>query len=311
MAKSKSITEILAEIADVEKPLAAETIYRLSDLNDEDLKIVQAQWGAIDVDRRRTLVHRLAETSETNFDMDFSAFTRLALTDLDDEVREAAIETTWNDESPDMATRLIAMASGDIAENVRAAAIAALGNFILLGELGKFDSQVARRAQNIALKLYNDETEAIDVRRRALEAVSNCSREGVSEMIEQAYEGDDQKLRASAIFAMGRSCDTKWSKIVLRELRSDDPELRFEATRAAGELEIKKSVPYLADILQEEDREIMEMAIWSLGEIGGNESRRLLEDMMERADETNDDDLAEAVDEALQMANLVGEDLDL
>jgi HEAT repeat protein len=308
---AKSISDILAEVADVEKPLAAESIYRLSSLNEEDLKTVQAKWGAIDVERRRTLVQRVAETSETNFDMDFTLFTRIALTDLDDEVRESAIESAWNDESPDMATRLMAMASGDIAENVRAAAIAALGNTILLGELGKFDSQVARRAENVALKLYNDPNESLEVRRRALEAIANSSREGVSEMIEDAYDADDTKFKASAIFAMGRSCDQKWSKTVLRELRSEDAELRFEATRSAGELEIKQAIPYLADILQEDDREIMEMAVWSLGEIGGPEARRLLEDMAERADELEDEDLVEAVDEALQMASLVGEDLDL
>src|SRR5258706_15878931 len=213
----KTFEDILRELSDVDHPLAAEAIYRVSDVDENGIKTLQTFWGKIPVDRRLTLIQRLNEAAETNFDMDFSAVTRVAMTDLDNEVREAAIEATWMDESPDMATRLIAMASGDIADNVRAAAASALGHFILQGELGKFDSAVARRAQNIAIKLYRDEAEDMNVRRRALEAIANSSREGVDDMIEEAYEDSDEKMRASAVFAMGRTCDQKWDNIILTE----------------------------------------------------------------------------------------------
>ena len=36
----------------------------------------------------------MVEAAETNFDLDFSRVTRLALTDLDDRVREIAVEAT-------------------------------------------------------------------------------------------------------------------------------------------------------------------------------------------------------------------------
>src|SRR5437762_2833390 len=108
---AKSFDDILNELVDIDKPLAAATIYRLSDLNSDDVKTLSTRWGAIDVDRRKTLIERLTEISETNFELDFSALARLAMTDLNDDVREAAIEATWADESVDMATRLIAMAS--------------------------------------------------------------------------------------------------------------------------------------------------------------------------------------------------------
>jgi len=306
---AKSLNDILIELGDTEQPISGETIYKMADLNADEYKQLQASWGGIPVERRRTLIERLVETSETNFDMNFGAVVRIALTDLDDQLREAAIEASWDDDSPDMATRLIAMASGDIAENVRAAAAGALGRFILLGELGKYDRDLARRAENIALKLYNDKNEKSAVRRRALESIANCSREGVDTMIDEAYTHRDPQMRASAVFAMGRSCDKHYGATVLKELTSDDPQMRYEATRAAGELEVRQAVPYLSDILLEKDREIMEMAVWSLGEIGGDEARRLLEDMMEHADEKRDDALAEAVEEALDAANLAGEDL--
>src|SRR5262249_15486005 len=100
-----------------------------------------------------------------------------------------------------------------------------------------------------------------------------------------------------------------WSKIVLRELHSDDPAMRYEAARTAGELELREAVPTLGKMLDEDDREVKEMAIWALGEIGGDRSRKLLENLMETADSEGDDSLTEAIEEALQSANLVGEGL--
>jgi HEAT repeat protein len=306
-----NFSDVLQELGSADQPLKADAIYGLSGLSEEDLKALQAAWGAIPVERRRSLVQRLSEAAETNFDMDFEGVTRLALTDLDDHVRAAAIETTWHDETTDMATRLIAMASGDISQDVRAAAVSALGRYILLGELGKFDPAVARRAENIAIKLYNDHNQDVNVRRRALEAIANCGREGVTQMIEQAYADKNKQMRASAIHAMGSSYDQHWANIVLREFASNDPELRYEAVRSAGELELRDAVPHLAEILHENDREIQEMAIWALGEIGGEDARDLLEAEMERADEQGDDSLAEAIEEALESANLASHNLAL
>ncbi len=300
---------LLVNLQDADHPLAAETIYGLSDLNTDDLKRLGAVWGGIPLERRRSLIHRLVEAAETNFDMDFGAVTRLALTDLDDEVRATAVEATWTDESPDMLRRLIGLASGDHAEGVRAAAVSALGQFILLGELGKYDPMLTRQAENVALKLYHNAAEAVDVRRRALEAIANCGREGVSEMIEESYQDGDARMRASALFAMGRSCDAKWSPVVLRELDSGDPEMRYEAARAAGELELRESVPQLARLLDGEDREVMEMAVWALGEIGGPQAQRLLDDLIEQAENAGDDALVEAIEEAMEAASLAGEDL--
>src|SRR5262245_43304928 len=176
---SKKFDEVLHTLGDDAQPLTAQAIYSLSDLNDDDLARLRAIWGAIPVERRRTLVHRLVDAAETNFDMDFNAASRLALTDLDDEIREAAVEATWTDDSPDMLRRLMTLASGDSSEGVRAAAASALGRFILEGELGHYDPDLTRQAENIAIKLYHDEAEDVEVRRRALEAIANSSRSGV------------------------------------------------------------------------------------------------------------------------------------
>jgi hypothetical protein len=57
------------------------------------------------------------------------------------------------------------------------------------------------------------------------------------------------------------------------------------------------------------DRETQEVAIWSLGEIGGREALRILSALADDAQKAEDDELIEAVDEAISSASLVGEDL--
>ncbi len=37
-------------------------------------------------------------------------------------------------------------------------------------------------------------------------------------MIRKAYYDDDASMRQSALFAMGRTADSRWSKLVLAEL---------------------------------------------------------------------------------------------
>src|SRR5258708_20575836 len=105
-------------------------------------------------------------------------------------------------------------------------------------------------------------------------------------------------MRASAVFAMGRSFDDKWAPTVLHELGSDEPQMRYEAARAVGELQLNDALPQLADMVADDDREIMEMAIWAFGEIGGDDARRLLEDVIERADESADGSIDHALEEA-------------
>jgi HEAT repeat protein len=132
----------------------------------------------------------------------------------------------------------------------------------------------------------------------------------VPELIQEAYEADDLKMRASAVHAMGRSYDQDWGEIILDELLNEEPEMRYEAARAAGELELEEAIPTLGQLLMDEDREVTENAIWALGEIGGDAARRLLEDVLERAEIMDDTELLEAIEEALDSSSLVGRDLE-
>jgi len=232
-----------------------------------------------------------------------------ALADPDADVRRIAVEGVLEDSSLDTVERVLALAQHDPFSEVRAAAVRALGQFVLQGELGKLPEAFNTRLQDAVLALYNNLDEDLDVRRRALEAIANCGREGVKEMIQEAYNMDELPMRVSAVYAMGRSCDAVWTQYILDELSSDDPELRFEAARAAGELELQKALPRLIELAYEDDREIQEAAIWSLGEIGGSTSRKVLSELAALAEDLGDEELADAVAEAQSMATMAGQDL--
>ncbi|MCZ7538601.1 MAG: HEAT repeat domain-containing protein [Anaerolineae bacterium] len=299
----------VALLRDPDASFTAEAIYMLSDLDGAYLAQFRALWGDMSVARRQALVTRLIETAEMNFELDFSAIVHPALDDPDATVRATAVEGVLEDSPRRVIERLMHLAQNDPTSAVRAAAARSLGQFVLLGELGKLPETLSARLQDLLFALYNDLGEDLDVRRRALEAISNCGHEGVAGLIREAYYADDLPLRASAIFAMGRSCDERWASRIMDELSSERPEMRYEAARAAGELELRPAVARLIELAYEDDREIQEIAIWALGEIGGKQANRALDRLAALAASQEDDELADAIAEAQSASSLAGEDL--
>jgi HEAT repeat protein len=184
---------------------------------------------------------------------------------------------------------------------VRAAAAIALGRFVYMGELEELDGQKALLAKEALLQTIRQGNEDLEVQRRAIEAIAYSSDPDVTQIIENAYYDDDERMQTSAIFAMGRSADPAWQQQVMTELDNPNTEMRFEAARACGELEISEAVPKLINLIEEDpDLEVQQMAIWALGRIGGNLAREALEICLESEVET----LAEAAEEAMDELNL-------
>ncbi len=287
--------------------ISATVFYGLSGLTAADLPQVEAVWDTLAADYRGKVMRRLVDVSEANFELDYRTIGLFVLNDPNAEVRHAAIDVLWEDQSLELMSHLIDHALRDEAFEVRAAAASALGRFILLGELGELPESETVRAQDAVITLLNNDQEQVEVRRRALEAIANCSHDIVEPAISQAYRSAEHQMQVSALFAMGRSCDNeRWSKIVLKEMQSTDAEMRFEAARAAGELELADAVPLLARLVEGSDREIKEVAIWSLGEIGGKKAMRILNRLAEEAD---DDEMMSAIEDAMGNASLVDGEL--
>jgi HEAT repeat protein len=287
----------------------AAAFYGLSGLSIAEIEQIAPEWQTLEVEYRRKLVRRLAEASETNYELDYRNIGLFATYDSDATVREIGIDVLWEDESIEVMDRFVELAKHDESDSVRAAALKALGRFILKGELGELPESETIRAQQAAVATLNDAHEPVEVRRRALEAISNSSHEQVPGAIQRAYRGDDRAMKLSAVYAMGRSCDDRWESAVINELDSSDDEMRYEATRAAGELELVAAVAKLGQLVAEDDAEIQDMAVWSLGEIGGREALRILRAVLDMAEENEDDDLVNAVEDAIGNASLAGGDM--
>ena len=283
--------------------------YGLANRDVQEIQRIKSVWDDLANDLRVKLLKQLIDVSEANFELDYRELGLMALTDASAAVRANAIELLWEDETLQLMDRLIDVAQWDESSVVRAAAAGALGRFILLGELGDLPTLETVRAQDAVISLLTNDLEDVEVHRRSLEAIANCGHEIVTEMINEAYNSDDARMQASAIFAMGRTCDSRWNEAVMKAFESNDPALWYEATRASGELEIEEAIPILARFAQEDDREIKEMAIWSLGEIGGNFAMRILGSLAEEAGDNDDLELLEVIEEAIGTASLVGQDL--
>ncbi|MEL6151603.1 MAG: phycocyanin alpha phycocyanobilin lyase, partial [Chloroflexota bacterium] len=248
----------------------------LSDVPTAMTNDLNSLWRSLNVLTRQQLIAHLVEAAEVNFELNFKAVGLIGLQDEDETVREKSVELLWEDESTETLEILAKMAVLDASEQVRAAAVGALGRFVLLGEYGKLPERYTQLAQDTAVQVWTNESEQNSVRRRALEAIANSSHEIVPEAVIAAYRSADEQMIASAIYAMGNTCDERWAPSVLRELGSETPAHRYEATRAAGELELKAAIQPLGRIALNDERDIQELAIWALGEIGGDLASKVL-----------------------------------
>ncbi len=290
-----SFQNLLDALLDEAKPLHPRYLYRFSDLESEEITLLDRIWNKIPLWRRRALLEDLGELGQKNDLLSFEAIGRYAVRDQDPQVRYLAINLLYDYETPDLIPTFIELLQKDSDMNVRAAAAMALGQFVYLGEVEEIPAQTLRKIEDCLLKvMYSDE--ASEVQRRALESLGYSSREEVPRLIETAFRSGSREWMASALFAMGRSYDERWKDIVLKTLENKVPSLREEAARAAGELEIREAVPLLIDLLDDSDDDVREAAIWSLSQIGGEGVREALEHLL---DEAQDDEEIEFLENAL------------
>lgn len=295
-----------------EEIIPPQVVMGLSDLSEAQVnQQLLPVWETLSNDQRATIMERLAEASEADFVLDFSAVAHVGYRDEYQAVRRAAVQAGWTDESVENLRALMELVRTDPTAEVRAQAMLQLGEFIYSGEVGDLNPEDTFSAEELALDVLDNPDEVVDVQRRALEAIAHTSRDGISARIEQAYQHEDQNMRISAVAAMGNSCDAQWGSTILAEMDSDISEMRFESVRAAGALGLRESLERLIDFGHDADRQIQEAAIWSIGEIGGDEAIQALHNL--EAEYGDDDELAEAIDEALSMATIMSEmeDFDL
>ncbi len=274
---SLPIEKTIAEIGNCDKPLRSSRLIELSNLNSEELEFLERAWAVIEPKRRQQIINRLFELAEDNFELNFDSIFTTCLKDQDAEVRSKAIEGLGESEEASLINPLVNLLERDSSEKVQAVAATALGKFAMLAELKKLRSCHTSKVCQALLAVIDDGNKPIEVRRRALEAAAPLSLLRVRKAIMEAYQSHNSKLRASAIYAMGRNCDRSWLPMLLNELGSADPEMRYEVAAACGELGEEEAAPYLIALINDPDVDVQVAAIQALVKIGGAEAKECLE----------------------------------
>jgi len=248
-------------------------------------------------EHKRALFETMVNLAENSFHLDFTDLYWPFLHDPDAEVRRHAIEGLWEDERADLVPEMLSFLASDPAVPVRAAAALSLGRLLWLVECDELPMRFGSLIETALRNTFDDISEDIEVRRRSLESIAYVNEDWVRQMIDRAYQHEDERMRVSAVFAMGRNADKFWTETVLAELDNEVAAIRFEAARAAGEMQLRRAVATLIRLVEGGDAEVQEMAIWALGQIGGRRARAALERYATSEDEAVSDAANEALEE--------------
>ena len=280
------------------KPFPKKYLTLFSDIDPASLSLLLDAWPRIALARKRTLLGDLEALMEEDTIVSFEDFARPLLTDPDSLVRAGAIRLLAECEDTKLIPVYAKILASDPEAGTRAQAAEVLGLFAALGELEEIPETAYHRVEEALLAACRDDD--AHVRRKALESLGYSSRLEVSALIEAAYDREDPDWIASALLAMGRSNDARWSDEVISMLLNEDSALRLAAVKAAGELSLSEArLPILRMLEEEEDSEVIAAGIWSLSQIGGEDVQTYLEALI---DQTDDDDEIEFIEDAL--ANL-------
>ena len=288
---------LLQQLADEARSVRATSLAGLSDLPRAEAAEAFAALAALSPRRRVEVVTVMAEQAEVNVHLHFHAILRECLTDVEAAVRKIAIDGLWEDERPTLIAPMARLLAEDPAAEVRAAAAISLGRFVLLGVLGEISDSNAERAEQAMRAAWVRPGETVEVRRRVLEGLAYTDEAGVDELIESAYFDEEDLMRQSAVFAMGRTADRRWARAILTELASIDAAMRYEAAGAAGELGLTSAVKPLIRLLDDADATVREAAALALGKIGGREAKQALQACLEASDRALADAATDALDE--------------
>ncbi len=206
--------------------------------------------------------------------------------------------------------------SGDESEKLRGQAAISLGPVLEHADMEEFQDpddvpiveQTFHRIQESLRRLYMDAGVPKDVRRRILEAAVRAPQDWQRDAIRAAYASDDEAWRLTAVFCM--RFVRGFTKQILEALNSSNPDIHYEAVHAAGNWEVDAAWSHVVALVRSMDTEkqLLLAAIEAVGSIRPREAGEVLDDLAD----SDDEDIADAVSEALAMAaGLSGEDDEL
>src|SRR6266542_2690031 len=291
-----SFQKVLDSLIENRKEFPKTYLREFSDIGPLELKTLLDVWPQVVLSRKLALLDELTVLADNDTLVSFDDFACALLTDPDPQVRIRAIRLLHEYEDPKIVPSYLDMLKNDTDTDVRVAAANALNLFVDLGELEEIPENIYHQIEDALLISITGE-DNLRVRRAALESIGYSSRPEVATLVESSFRREDPNWKASALVAMGRSADDRWSDEVTRSLVSENDDIRRAAVQAAGELSLKSAGPLLLKMLgEEEDETVLSAIIWSLSQIGGEDVRTYLESLLDRLE---DEDQIAFLEEAL------------
>ena len=299
-----SSDDVINNLLDSKKPFNPQFLHFFSDISIDDLDKIKSIWSEITRDRKYNLLRDLESLMEANTLVSCDEIGYFALQDDDPRIRSQAIPLLWECSDIKLISIFMNFLQNDSNFEVNASAAAALGKFVLLGELEEIPEEPAKMVQDLLINEYI-KTENDTTKRRILESLGYSSNEKVNQFISSALKKDDKKWHLSALFAISRSANNIWDKVVVEKLTDLDPDIQIEAIKAAGELEIESAKEQIIEFMKSStpDEELHMQAIWALSKIGGNEIKELFEEMIEESEDDEKADILEMAMDNLDLAN--------
>jgi hypothetical protein len=197
-------------------------------------------------------------------------------------------------------------------EQLRATAAISLGPILEHAEAEGFEipdevpitKRTFHNIQNTLHKLYLDQSLPKLLRRRILEASVRSPQTWHKDAVRHAYSSGDRDWILTAVFSMIRI--RGFDAQILASLKSTDLEILCEAVDAAGNWELQAAWPDIVKLLRAPDtpKPLLITAIGAAGAIHPTEASEVLISFTESEDE----DIAEAAEEAIAMADTANEE---
>ena len=202
----------------------------------------------------------------------------------------------------------------DEPEQLRAAAAIALGPVLEQADIDgvedPHDVPITQRTfhniQDLLHKLHFDNSIPKEVRRRILEASVRAAEEWHQNAVRAAYSSGDKEWILTAVFSMRwiRGFDDQ----ILEALKRDDAEIQYEAIQAAGNWGLAAAWSHILALVRDAatPKSLLVAAIGAVASIRPAEARSVLVDLAD----SDDEEIAEAVDEAIGIAETVPDEGD-
>ena len=256
--------------------IACAAVQELSALSPAEAAALADELARWPLERTMDLLRKVRGLSDEDPGVEFESVFGACLGSVHAEVRTFSVQSLSESVDRTLAARFANMVEHDPDAGVRVAAASAMSTVCLLAANGKLHPKHTQAVKSALGNVFADEAQGEELRRRALESMSSFGGDDVAAFISQAYASGTGPMRQSAIFAMGRSPDTRWLKTVIKELDAVESEVRYEAVIALGELGNEEHAAYLRSALDDTDLNVQVAAVGALEMLGGPQARLLL-----------------------------------